>query len=232
MITVLRNSAHGEEINKAHTVSIQSNGKHICGGVLIRKDLVITAAKCSYNENAKLQVRVGSKFEHKGGQLVDVLYKDNHVDFNRRLDSYDISLLKLAKKVNLSTKVKTIALATAGSVEGTSAYISGWKPQNDGGASKPLSGNKVKLISQSDCQKAFKRGRQVTHQIRKYNVCSRSASECKTYETGSPMIIDGKLSGIVSKGSDCLKPDSPTIYTSIPELKKWIETTISQKFQK
>ncbi|CAB1329133.1 unnamed protein product, partial [Coregonus sp. 'balchen'] len=125
----------GGKVAKPHSrpymVSLQHKGDHVCGGMLIRKDFVLTSAHC-LRDAFPLTVVLGAhnltKEEKKSRQEIQVsLYHRHPLHQNITQYSYDIMLLKLqtnavlneyVKVIGLPTKVKHIPARTTCSVAG------------------------------------------------------------------------------------------------------------------
>ena len=84
--------------------------KLFCGGTLIDKDSVLTAAHCLVNPKPdKLQVVIGrTALSQNRGQLRSVSHRFIHPRYNR--NGYDAAILKLSRPVKT---IKPIKLATA-----------------------------------------------------------------------------------------------------------------------
>lgn len=44
-----------------------------------------------------------------------------------------------------------------------------------------------------------------------------------TYDSGGPMVVNKELVGLASWTEPCAKPHHPTVYTSIPYYRDWIQ---------
>lgn len=103
--------------------------QQICGGTLIDRDSVLTAAHCVIGEPARpLRVTVGrTVLDSNQGQLRSVAGISIHPRFNDRTFDYDAAVLELSRPVPGITPIK---LATSGqnSLEspGTQLRIAGW----------------------------------------------------------------------------------------------------------
>lgn len=216
------------EITKTpYQVSIQINGKHFCGGSLIKDEWVLTAAHCFLDmpEDPYVDVRVGSALYNEGGQLIDVMYIIPHEDYEDDKIFDDIALIKLSKKAELSDSVRTIPLATEESPPGTRAFLSGWgyTSETNKTVAVNLSGVEVATITRNECRKKF-----VGEEIFYNNVCAFAVGKnsCDG-DSGGPMVVNGKLSGVISWGKGCAT-GLPGVYTSVPAFLDWVTKTVKE----
>lgn len=213
------------DITKApYQVSIQQNAdgsiQQICSGCLIDNDLVLTATNCFYGAYASVKaysVKVGSAiWNGTDGQSLEVAQIITHDDFIDGDLENDIALIRLSKNVTLSDSVKTIEMASEESLSETEAFVSGWgKIEVKGETHEHLQGVNVTLISLEECNK------KVRDKISPDHFCA-TAKTCKP-ESGSPLVVNGKLIGIVSWGDGCRKL-RPLVSTNVtdPLISKWI----------
>nr|XP_055071634.1 granzyme B-like isoform X2 [Misgurnus anguillicaudatus] len=104
--------------SRPYMASLQRNGHHTCGGMLIREDFVLTSAHClnEYSGRNYLEVVLGAhniSQEEESQQRIQVKQYIRHNLFeqnNLKDFSYDIMLLKLKKKAKLNDFVDVIPL--------------------------------------------------------------------------------------------------------------------------
>ncbi|XP_053793679.1 serine protease 55-like isoform X2 [Vidua chalybeata] len=134
-------------------VSIQSQGKHICGGTIISALWILTAAHCFADElPPDLTVAVGGLDlslpleEHNPDSLI------LHEEFNRTSLQNDIALILLSNPVEFSTEKIPICLPFVCDM-GTwqHCWAAGW--DNTSAASPVLQKTRMKLISREECLK-------------------------------------------------------------------------------
>lgn len=221
-----------------YQVSIQQDGVHLCSGALIADDLILTSAnKFDWDTDAgnvwfdkdTMKVRVGSQFWNEGGQLMDVQRVLAHDGFFEDRLFNDITLIRLSEKVTLSGSVEAIELATEEPATGTLASVSGWGETT--GESNPtrLNSVNVNFTSSEECRKEFPEFS--TEDIFDYNVCGsvngkKGKNKCKG-DDGAPMVVEGKLVGIVSWGVGC-DNKKPVVGVSVPQYSDWIKKTTEQ----
>lgn len=208
-------------------VSVQLKGKHLCGGSLIAANWVLTATHCfaAQRNIGKIEVRVGTPLHNSGGELIPVDLRIEHEGFNKELVTNDITLLRLARKVNfVNTDAKSRALAYKEPLVGELGYISGWGKTSQDNDTLPLQlrAAHVAIISREECQSYFKED-----EIFDYNICafSEGKDSCQA-DSGGPLMFQGELVGIVSWGQGCAK-DTPGVYTSVPYFWEWIIRSVS-----
>ncbi|KAH9631805.1 hypothetical protein HF086_005808 [Spodoptera exigua] len=87
-----------------YMVSIQKDGQHWCSGALLNPRLVITTANCLWKANriSRMQVRAGSRYIDRGGQLVSIQEVMKHPAWGlRKSPDNDVALLLLDKNIRL-----------------------------------------------------------------------------------------------------------------------------------
>ena len=88
-------------------VSIQAYGSHYCGGSIISKDAILTAAHCIIDQPNWLNVRLGTSLKKYGGTVHEIRKIIRHEYYRKNSDGItinDIAILKLATPINFSKK--------------------------------------------------------------------------------------------------------------------------------
>ncbi|XP_040596565.1 mast cell protease 8 [Mesocricetus auratus] len=193
-----------------------------CGGFLVEKDIVMTAAHCY---SRKLTVTLGAHNIKKKNntQTIPVIKVICHKEYSSKKRVNDIMLLKLKHKAQINNAVKTIALPKSNDWvnPGQVCTVPGWG--NEEHCHRPNKLREVKLEVQESkkCQKMYK----------SYN---NSIQFCvgnpeKNYATadgdsGGPFVCHGVAQGIVSQ-HHCTG-DLPEVFTRISSFLPWIQKTI------
>ncbi|XP_054567120.1 kallikrein-7-like [Eptesicus fuscus] len=205
-------------------VALYHNNTLQCSGVLINKWWVLTVAHCHQSDYI---VQMGSD-RLAGGCACKIRATKSfvHPQYNNVTDDHDIMLVKLCREARLSYKIKTINLPSSCKDPGTSCTVSGWGTPTSPDATNPseLMCLNVYIISNKQCKVFF------PTMLKKYMICASAndglSSSCSG-DSGSPLICEGSLQGLVSSGFyPCTPPLEPVIYTRICMYRKWISDTM------
>ncbi|XP_030563528.1 trypsin alpha-3 [Drosophila novamexicana] len=205
-------------------VSLQRSGAHFCGGSLISRNLVVSAAHCLIKSTvtvANLRVRAGSNYRFFGGTLSAVSAYKVHEAYNSSAKMYDIALVRLKTKLKLGTNINTIPLASSTPQHGAAATCTGWGSTSyQGASSSTLLYINTRIVGRTECaSSSYGYG----GTIRATMLCAASSNKdaCQG-DSGGPLVSGGKLVGIVSWGRNCALPNYPGVYANVAELSAWV----------
>ncbi|KAM3926881.1 ovochymase-1 [Leptodactylus fuscus] len=148
------------------TVSIKLYKRHICGGTIVERDVVVTAAHCLYPaDHDKIQhlMVVAGEYDQttKDPQEQDIPVSNVKLHPKYKHDgsmSYDIALVYLKKLVILGSRVQRVCLPQVGEkVEpGTLCVTSGWGRVNESGnLSNILQEVTLPILDDETCRSAL-----------------------------------------------------------------------------
>ncbi|XP_067284118.1 serine protease 27-like [Pseudorasbora parva] len=214
-------------------VSIHYARGHLCGGSLINKDWVLSAAHCFEDLSAS---DIGMYFgrQRQLGSNPYEMYKTakrliTHPDFDSCSFSNDIALVQLSSSVTFSKYIKPVCLAAAGSVfrAGTESWVTGWGALKDQGEPvNILQEVKLPIVSNSECCQAYEGG--ITNNMICAGYLYVGEKDACQGDSGGPMVSKNSSvwiqSGIVSFGNGCADPKYPGVYSRVSRYQDWINS--------
>ncbi|KAI4500249.1 hypothetical protein M0802_004666 [Mischocyttarus mexicanus] len=230
--------------------AIGTNGKKLnvyqCGGSLIHRKAVLTAAHCVRGANpSELRIRAGEWDTQTNNEIYP--YQDRTVDkiithekFHSGALYNDIAVLILSQPVEIAENVDLVCLPEQNAVfDGTRCFASGWGKDvfgKEGHYQVILKKVEVPIVPRDTCQNILRQTR-----LGKYFVLDRTficAGGEKGKDTcngdgGSPLVCPLKenpnfyvQTGIVAWGIGCGEDGTPGVYVNVAELKHWVDEQI------
>ncbi|XP_024251443.1 complement factor D [Oncorhynchus tshawytscha] len=212
--------------SRPYMASLQSRGQHICGGVLVREDFVLTAAHCDGRYKVVLGAHDLSEDENSQ-QVLDVVRSIPHPRYGDNLEN-DIMLLKLRGRATLNTAVQLIPLMNGSMAEGSMCTTAGWGDIGDNGTlPDKLQEVNATIVPPRECARRW-----TAVEISSRMVCATGPRAFQGFcsgDSGGPLVCKGMSAGIVSfSGQRCANPSTPDVYTRVASYRRWIQTALAR----
>ncbi|XP_062559147.1 chymotrypsin-2-like [Armigeres subalbatus] len=200
---------------------------HICGAVIIGKRWLLTAAHCTIGYQAfELRAVLGSIARTSGGESYNFAQIVEHPDFNEVTLENDIALLQTAYAIQMSSSVQPIKMGNSFTSGGDIATVSGWGATNYGSlTSVMLQYMEVRTLNNEECR--LRHNIQNWTKIHGSSICtySRAGQGTCMGDSGSALVVNGVLDGLVSWGIPCAA-GLPDVYTRVASHRAWVLSTI------
>ncbi|KAJ5367040.1 trypsin-like cysteine/serine peptidase domain-containing protein [Penicillium brevicompactum] len=215
-----------------YQVSIQTTS-HKCGGSIIDKDHILTAAHCVNGLSAeKLRVRAGSIQHTSGGTLAKVAQITQHAEYDEKAIKNDIAVLRLASSLEFGSAIAAVELPSSADdtpETGTKCSVTGWGSTSQGGSSLPrnLQVAYVNIVDHEKCAKEYAD----RHEIDDSEICAGvrgGGNDSCQGDSGGPLVDTGskKQVGVVSFGFGCAQANRDGVYASTAAYLDWIQGAI------
>ncbi|XP_053202357.1 serine protease 27-like [Panonychus citri] len=229
------------------TVSVRRNGDHICGGVIIAKRWILTAAHCVYNRSpTSFMARIGEFHlyrpdHHSRDYSIEKIVI--HTDYAGIVDSEtgskaDIALLRTRQEIRFSEYAWPVCVPSSEiSYAGQEAVVVGWGKQTEKSEvySDTLQKAKLSVLDNEKCQNWY-RSSGYLFPIHDHLICAgyqKGGRDACHGDSGGPLLY--KLAdhwaviGVVSTGVGCARPLLPGLYSRVSSYVDWIGRYLAER---
>lgn len=223
------NGENAKEGEIPYQVSLQNkfSSFHFCGGSILNENYIITAAHCVNGKFAEdIKVVAGTinlalpKYENDVHKII-IHEKYNYSDSWKN----DIALLKVTPFV-LSNLISLVPLPSPDDIikPNDVATVSGWGRLSQGGPTTiHLQRVNILIANQEYCKLMYNK---LNYNVYETQICAYYPTSEKgscNGDSGGPLIVEGKLIGLVSWAMGCALTDYPTVYTRVVSYLDWIK---------
>lgn len=202
-------------------MSVQLNGKHYCGGIIISETYVLTAAACvSAGGVNQYTIKAGTDNLNSGGSIHRVAQITKHANYiinNNNIPVNDIAVIKIQTPFIFDGSRDAIPILRVQPPRvGSYAKISGWGWKNSTFPSQLEKGSVI-TINTKYCSDIYQ------GQLPAGQICaSLTGQDACQADAGGPLVVGVHLAGIISWGKGCALGNYPGVYTDVFYYRNWI----------
>lgn len=217
--------------------------RHICGGVYIGDQSVLTAAHCISGWTLEqlrdqMSVRLGTISAQAGGQELDIVAAVMHADYTGGNSSFrnDIALLRLGEAVDSDSIARAVPVSSPSreNIFQVALQLTGYgytgktydTSQSRDVSDQPQRYTRFLQIGELHQRSSDSCGNEGQLPVLDGQICAGSdegVDACRG-DSGGPLVVGGsrRLVGLVSYGAGCGLENSSKIYVDVGYYRRWI----------
>ncbi|XP_068004028.1 ovochymase-2 isoform X2 [Melanerpes formicivorus] len=224
-------------------VSVQLADEHICGGAVLAKEWVVTAAHCfnskePYRDLWMVVAGLHDLTEQEYRQRRSVKQYIIHPSFNKTTMDSDIALLQLDKPLEFNHYVHPVCLPAKEEAVQPSrvCVVTGWGARGeDREKGKKLHQLEVPILVLDTCQSYYIN---LPSKVTQKMICAgfplEDGKDSCAGDSGGPLVCPSEdnlgfytLHGITSWGLGCGKKSYPGVYTNVGAFVDWLKQSVN-----
>ncbi len=210
-------------------VSLQDRIGHFCGGSLIARNAVLTAAHC---QGGAYDAVLGlHDLSNNNGQVFEMAREVPHPNYDDSISDMDFMLVFLSGAATLDDQVGLVTLnkdSTTPAV-GNGVTVMGWGVVNTVAdeLADALMEVDVTVLSNDGCENSSDGIDSYKGQISENMLCAQGnrKDSCQG-DSGGPLVSGNTQVGVVSWGIGCAEPEFPGVYARVSQAYSWIESEV------